>query len=70
MASSIVITMNNASVANTSQLNIYSSTGKMMTNETITKTTTVIKTDFPTGIYYYKLTDSDNSVQTGKLISK
>jgi hypothetical protein len=70
MSKLIVITMNDATAANASQLNIYSSTGKMMANEAITKTTTVIKTDFPTGIYYYKLTGSDNSVQTGKLISK
>lgn len=70
MRGSVVVTLAGASAANHSQLRIYNALGKMIANKIITNATTTVETNFPTGIYYYKLTGIDNKVQTGKLISK
>jgi hypothetical protein len=68
MTRSIMITMKNVSKFDNSQLSIYNSVGKMMINRTITQEVTNIETNFSSGIYFYKLTSEDKSVQTGKLI--
>jgi hypothetical protein len=69
MDGSVVITLNDNSFVNKSELIIYNSMGKTMTTELITKTTTTIDTNFPTGVYFYKLTSNDSS-QKGKFIVK
>lgn len=69
MAGSVVVTLNDNLTSNASELTIYNSTGKMMVTELITKTTTTIETNLPTGVYFYKLTSTDGS-QKGKFIVK
>ena len=68
MTRSIMINMHNLSKIDNSQLNIYNSVGSMMINKTITQVATSIETSLQSGIYFYKLTAEDKSVQTGKLI--
>ncbi len=70
MRGSVVVTLPDASAANQSQLKIFNALGKVVVNKAITNETTTVKTDLPTGIYYYKLVGKNNKIQTGKLISK
>lgn len=70
MRGSVVVTLPDASAANQSQLKIFNALGKIVVNKAITNETTTVKTDLPTGIYYYKLVGKNNKIQTGKLISK
>ncbi len=70
MPGSVVVTLKNASDVNSTQLNIYNVLGKMMVNKTLTQNKTTIATNFPSGIYFYKVMDKNKNVQSGKLISK
>jgi hypothetical protein len=65
---SIMITISDLSKFDKSQLNIYNSVGSMIINKNITQEITTIETSFSSGVYFYKLTAEDKSVQTGKLI--
>ncbi|MEA4982227.1 MAG: ice-binding family protein [Paludibacter sp.] len=67
---SIMITISDLSKYDNSQLNIYNSVGSMIINKNITQEITTIETNFSSGVYFYKLTSEDKSVQTGKLILK
>lgn len=49
------------------QLYIYNSSGRMMMSELLTQTTTTVSTEFPTGVYFYKLTTEKGSLN-GKFI--
>lgn len=67
MTRSIIVSMHNSKY-NNSLLNIYNSVGTVVINKTITQELSSIETKFPSGIYFYKLTAEDKTVQTGKLI--
>jgi hypothetical protein len=70
MSSSLSILINDASESNSSEVNIYNTLGTLVMTKTITEKTTTIETNFPTGIYFYKVISKNNSVQSGKLISQ
>jgi hypothetical protein len=70
MISSLSILLNNVSESNTSELRLYNTLGTLVISKTITEKVTTIETNFPSGIYYYKVISKDNSVQSGKLISQ
>ncbi|HSI91037.1 MAG TPA: ice-binding family protein, partial [Adhaeribacter sp.] len=65
-----VINLNDASRLNPSELAIYNVLGTLMVKMNLTEKTTPLKTDLPTGVYFYQITGKNNSVQTGKLISQ
>ncbi len=67
---SVVVTLKNASDVNNNQLTIYDAMGKMMIKQILTQEKTTIDTNFSSGIYFYQLTGKNNTVQSGKLISK
>jgi hypothetical protein len=70
MTKSFTLYLDDASDDNVSQLTIYNSDGRMMLNKKITDTNTFIQTNYPTGIYLYKIINENNTVQSGTLISK
>lgn len=69
MSTSMILTLADASAYN-SQLSIFNALGKTVVNQTISEKTTTINTNFPGGIYFYKLVGNDKTVQSGKLISE
>ena len=64
----IMIKVNSLSKFDNSQLHLYNSVGAMVLIKTISEVSTTIETNFPSGIYFYKITAEDKSTQTGKLI--
>ena len=70
MTSTLAILMNNVSESNSSELKLYNTLGTLVMFKVITEKVTIIETNFPSGIYYYKVIGKDNSVQSGKLISQ
>jgi Ice-binding-like/Secretion system C-terminal sorting domain len=62
------ITITNVS-DNSSELYIYNSLGGIVMSRTITETTTTLETNLSSGIYFYRLINSNGAVQTGKLVS-
>jgi hypothetical protein len=48
---------------------IYNAMGKVVMSRTINEQNTRLEADFPTGIYFYRLTGSAGTVQSGKLIA-
>lgn len=59
----------NVATGGTHELYIYSTTGSVIMQKTISQQETTFDTNFPTGIYFYKLVGADGSVASGKLIS-
>lgn len=53
-----------------SELRIYNSLGAQVLQTSLTAHTSTIPMALPSGIYYYKLSAADGTVQSGKLISK
>lgn len=70
MTNSVVVTIDDASGSNSSDLRIYNILGSVVMNKVITNRTTVLETNFKSGIYFYKVIGNDGSVQSGKLISR
>lgn len=69
--SNINIVLNNQTDSKSYVLKIYNVMGKEVINSTLTNQMTSLKTsDFGSGIYFYKVTENDKIVQTGKLISQ
>jgi hypothetical protein len=67
---STTINISDVSGYNSSELRIYNILGTMVMNKIITKRTTVLETNFPSGVYLYKLTGKNGTVQSGKLVSQ
>ena len=66
---SINIDILDASQLENAALKLYDAMGKMVSNTNLTtKLTTLKTTNFPTGIYLYKVLDNDKTIQSGKLI--
>lgn len=53
-----------------SELSIYSALGVLVLRTALTEYTSTISLDLPSGIYYYKLSNADGAIQSGKLIAK
>jgi len=68
--SNLTVTVDNGFQDNSSQLAVYNSLGSLVLEKTLTETTNTISTNFPIGVYFYKLLSDSGKVQTGKLISK
>jgi hypothetical protein len=67
---STTILLENASTNNSYELQIYNSIGVLVMNKIITTTTTEINSsELPSGIYFYKVKDKNNSVNSGTIIS-
>ncbi|MES2565865.1 MAG: ice-binding family protein [Bacteroidota bacterium] len=70
MASNVTVTLNEASQSNSSELSIYNSLGSLVMIKTLTEKSTTIETEFPTGLYFYKVTNKNKEVQSGRLIAQ
>ena len=67
----MVITVNDVSQIKNCELRIYNILGVEVKNILITKQITTLETsNFPTGIYFYKMIGNNKPIQSGKLISK
>jgi hypothetical protein len=65
------ISLNDISKNNSYDLNIYNVLGKMVISTVITNQVTTLETSqLRSGIYFYKVTESGNLIQSGKLISQ
>jgi len=70
-SSAATITLKDASNTNKYKLTIYNVLGKAVLNTSITKQTTTLETSqLNSGIYFYKVSNNDKIIQSGKLISK
>jgi hypothetical protein len=68
---SMVITVNDVSQIKNCELRIYNILGVEVKNIPITKQITTLETsNFPSGIYFYKMIGNNKTIQSGKLISK
>jgi hypothetical protein len=65
-----IITINSASATNSSELSVYSLIGTLVMTKSITTTTTHLDANLPAGVYWYRVIDKNNNIQTGKLISQ
>jgi hypothetical protein len=66
-----IIRINDASQINKAELRIYNVVGEEVLNTIITKQTIALETsEFPSGIYFYKVIDNNQTIQSGKLISQ
>ena len=55
----------------TAELRIYNVLGAEVMNTTITKQLTTLETsNLPSGIYFYKITGKNKTIQSGKLVSQ
>jgi formylmethanofuran dehydrogenase subunit C len=70
MRGSVLLTLNEISSNQNYRLSIYNTTGKMILDSEIIHATTRIYTNFPSGIYFYKLSANEQTLQVGKLISE
>ena len=66
---SINIDLIDATQVQNAELKLYDALGNVIVNKfLIDKITTLKTTDFPSGIYFYKVVDNDQTIQSGKLI--
>jgi hypothetical protein len=56
--------------SNSSNLKIYNTLGALVKTISLSENTTSIPMNFPSGIYYYILSDGNGALQSGKIISK
>ncbi|HEY5508261.1 MAG TPA: ice-binding family protein [Paludibacter sp.] len=70
-STSTTIIVNDASQINNCELRIYNVMGVEVMNTTLTKQLTTLETRFlPSGIYFYKITGKNKTIQSGKLVSQ
>ncbi len=68
---STTIIVNDASQINNSEMRIYNVVGVEVMNTTITNQLTTLETRFlPSGIYFYRITGQNKTIQSGKLVSQ
>ena len=70
MTSSLMVNINEVTELNSYELRLYNVIGSLMISKTLTEKATMIDTNFPSGIYFYKIINKSNIVQSGKLISQ
>jgi hypothetical protein len=66
--SSLKVTLNNVSITSPAVFKLYNTIGRLVFSKVLTNEISVIQTDFPAGVYFYQLTSSNESMQSGKLI--
>jgi hypothetical protein len=67
---SLTIIINNATQINNAELRLYNVLGREAQNPTSLQQTTTINTfNLPSGIYFYRVTNNGEIIQSGKLIS-
>ena len=67
---SFTIVLSNSSQINNSELRLYNILGSEVLNASLTRQTTTFETsDLPAGIYFYKVTGNNQTIQAGRLIS-
>jgi len=65
------ITINDASKINNYNLKIYNTLGMLVINTNVTEQSMALKTgNLQSGIYFYRVTENNKTVQSGKLISQ
>lgn len=62
--------IHSASSIITAELKVYNTLGEEVLSTIITKDLNTINTNFPNGIYFYKMTNNNKTIQSGKLISQ
>lgn len=70
MSNSLSVLVNSASESNPINFSIYNALGTLVMFKIITEQSSVIETNFSSGIYFYKVNTKNNEVQSGKLISQ
>jgi len=70
MSSSLSVVIKDASESNSSEVRFYNTLGTLVMTKTITEPATTIETNFPTGIYFYKVIGKNNTIQSGKIMSQ
>ncbi len=66
----ISLTVDQASVNNSSELRVYDVLGTLVLSMVITEKNTLIETNLPSGIYSYKVVGKNGTAQSGKLVSQ
>lgn len=70
-STSITIMINDAAQINSYEMRIYNVLGAEVMNTTLTKQLTTLETsNLPSGIYFYKITGNNKTIQSGKLVSQ
>ncbi len=70
-SSTITVTLNEASLINNPEFKVYDILGAEVLNVAITKQETILgMSHLSPGVYFYKVIDSNRTIQTGKLISQ
>jgi len=70
-STSTTVVINDVSQINNCELRIYNVMGVEVMNTTLTKQLTTLETRFlPSGIYFYKITGKNKTIQSGKLVSQ
>jgi hypothetical protein len=65
------VLINDNSLIKETELTIYNILGVALMNTTLTKKITTLKTgNLPPGIYFYKITGNNKTIQSGRLVSK
>ena len=67
---SISVSINNASVSNSSELKIFNVLGTLELNSIITEKNTTFDVNLSKGVYYYQVSNINGTTQVGKLISQ
>jgi hypothetical protein len=68
-SNTLSVSSSEASETNSNELSIYNVMGELVMHATITQKVTDLKTELPAGIYYYNMTNKNQTVQTGKIVS-
>jgi hypothetical protein len=70
-STSTTVVINDVSQINNCELRIYNVMGVEVMNATLTKQLTTLETsNLPSGIYFYKITGKNKTIQSGKLVSQ
>jgi hypothetical protein len=68
--STISIQINDVSHIQNCELSIYNNLGAKVLDTKISKQVTTIEPNFPSGVYFYRVINNGNVIQSGKLISE
>ncbi|MBL7936148.1 MAG: DUF3494 domain-containing protein [Bacteroidia bacterium] len=70
MTNSLSVLVTSASESNPVNFSIYNTLGTLVMSKIITEQSSVIETNLPSGIYFYKVITKNNKIQSGKLMSQ
>jgi len=69
-SANLTVKLTDASELNSSELNIYNAVGILVLNKTLSDKITLLNTNLPAGIYFYKVFGKNKIIQSGKLVSE